>query len=272
MIKDIINSIAQISFYRDVPEKSMGRTVGHIAVLALIYGLVSTIAVFVHLKPKIAENVEWLATNVPTLTLNNGRLKSVEPGRQMIEHPKIEGFVVVIDTDRESPVTSAEMQKEGFAVYLTAKAIYVFNPANNNFRAQELAQAKEVQNYDIGPEFYRNFAKAFTFALYPTALVLCAAWFFLFKLLAALVYSIVALMVNAAMDGGLEFPALYKISVYAMTPVIALQMVARLAKGPFLVMEPIPMFRLLAFILVGVYVWQAIRHIKPPAPEAPPAV
>ena len=69
-------------------------------------------------------------------------------------------------------------------------------------------------------------------------------------------YALVALLLNALLSAGLEFPALYRVSVYAQTPVIVLQAAALFLPAP------IPYFGLLSLLVGGLYLWQAIRQIQ----------
>ena len=85
------------------------------------------------------------------------------------------------------------------------------------------------------------------------------ATFVIWKHVAAGVYSFVGLLVNAIVDGGHEFPALYRMAVYAQTPVVVLQTAA------LFLPRPIPLFPILALLVVTAYLWQAIRHADPPA-------
>jgi hypothetical protein len=73
-----------------------------------------------------------------------------------------------------------------------------------------------------------------------------------------------ALLINAALSAGLEYPSLYKFSVYAQTPIILLQTVAL-----FVPLALPVLVRLLASVaIVGVYLWQAIRQHSNPDPTA----
>ena len=106
-------------------------------------------------------------------------------------------------------------------------------------------------------------ARAAKIVLYPVGFFTAWAVFFFWKHASAAIYALLAFLLNALMDSGLEFPALYKLAVYAQTPVIALQIVS-------LFLPRIPYFGILALLVVGVYLWQAIRLIAtPPDPASP---
>ncbi|MFH2204723.1 MAG: DUF1189 family protein [Elusimicrobiota bacterium] len=261
MITDPLKSVIDFAFYRDVPKKSLGATFGYIAYLGLIYSVVVVIALFVHLRPKIQEAVDWASTEVPEMTLADGKLSSSAQGLTVVRHPKAEELTVIIDTDRTTAVTPAEMHERKALAYLTQNAIYVVRggSAGARMEAYDLSKAQNEKPVSINAEFYQSLGSVLTTILYPAALLTSWLIFLLWKHAAALIYSLVALLINAGVGGRLEFSELYKLAVYAQTPVIVLQMVT------LLLLKPIPYFRVLAFIVVGVYLWQAIRqHVPPP--------
>src|SRR5688500_17399769 len=105
MIQDAIRAVSRLPFYRDVPGRSLGRCVGYLAALGAVYGLVSAAAAFIHLRPKIARNADWLAEVMPELTLSGGRLQSSRAGAVEIKHPEVAEFLLVVDTERSDPLT-----------------------------------------------------------------------------------------------------------------------------------------------------------------------
>lgn len=264
MLADPVRSVADFSFYREVPGKTVGATIGYIMYLGLLFALCACLWAFLHLRPRVDELTAWLGKEVPRLTLENGRLRSAAEGPVTVRHPETEELVIVIDTGRESAVTPAEMKEREALVYLTQGACFVFNKLNGEMKAYDFAAQKIEKPVEIGPEFYAMLGKSLVLVAYPALFLGTLFIFPLWKHAAAFIYSLVALLVNAFVTGGLEYPALYRLSVYAQTPVIVLQMLT-------IVLERrIPYFRLLAFLLVGVYLWQGIRQLR--SAGEPPAV
>lgn len=260
MILDPFKSIASFSFYREVPRKSFGATAGYIAWLGVLYSMAVMAAIFVHLRPRIHEAVAWASESVPRLVLADGQLTSSLPGPIELRHPAWEGLAIVVDTGRTAAVTPAEMSERRLAAYITRDAAYVMT--QNRLETYDLSKAKNEKPVVIDDEFFQLMGRMLSTALYPIAFVTTFLAFFVWKHLAALIYAVMGLLINAFQSGGLQFPELYKLSVYAQTPVVALQAAA------LLTMKPIPFFSLLAFGVVGVYLWQAIRQQQPPAAPA----
>ncbi|MEE8425559.1 MAG: DUF1189 family protein [Elusimicrobiota bacterium] len=258
MILDPVNSIVNFPFYREVPKKSGGAIFGYIAYLGLLYSLTVLLALFIHMRPRIAETVDWLKTSVPKMTLADGKLTSEARGPVSLVHPAAEEIKIIIDTDRKTAVTPAEMTRRKAVAYLTQNTIYVLS--GTKMEAYDLTKAENKEPVVIDGKFYTMIGKVMNVALYPIAFITTFFVFLVWKFAAALIYWVLALIINALSSGGQQPGTLFKISVYAQTPVVALQMLT------MVLMKPIPLFRILAFILVGVYLWQAIRQ-----QQAPPA-
>ena len=59
MITDPLKSVVDFSFYRDIPKKSIGATVGYIAYLGLISSCAGVLSLVIHFQPRVEENLEW---------------------------------------------------------------------------------------------------------------------------------------------------------------------------------------------------------------------
>lgn len=261
MLLDPLRAVLDFRFYREVPRKSGIATVGYIGLLGLVYALAMLLAVHMHLRPLIDESVSWLATSVPVLTLADGKLSCATPGPLEIRPPRMANMLLVIDTDRVAAVSPSEMTERKIQAYLTQNTAYIYNPSNKRVEAYDLGAAKPPAPLVIDGPFYRRIGKLFTSALYPATLAIAFFFFFFAGHFWALVYSLVALLFNAFMGAGLPYSSLYKISVYAQTPVVILQ-VLMLA-----LWKPIPHYRLLALVIVGIYLSLAIRQTRAQAPE-----
>jgi len=256
MLLDPLRAVTDFSFYRQVPKKTFGATVGYIAYVALIYAAVAMLAVHLRVKPLIAEAVDWASKSFPTLTLADGKLTTTPPSDLPIEvrNPRIPELLVVIDANRTAPLAPAEMMDSKAQVYLTQSTAYLFNPANRKMEVYDLAAAKNPEPVVVDAESFRKLGGVFSAALDPATFACAWAYSFIRGHFWALIYSIVALLLNSFLAGGLQFEQLYKIAVYAQTPAIVLQIVA------IIVWKPIPFDFLLALLLVGVYLWRAIRQ------------
>lgn len=260
MIKDIARSVVDFSFYKEVPQKTLWTTTAYLVLLGLFFSLAVTIAVYKNVGPRIRAAVEWSASNMPTVTIAGGKLTSAVPGPTEIRHPDIPQIGLMIDAQRTDPVTPAEMSQKKLVAYLTGNAAYVLTP--DRLETYDLAKTKDKESIVVDAAFYRNMGELLLKVLYPISFFVSWLTFVIWKHAAGLVYSLVALLVNAVSDGGFEFPALYRMAVYAQTPVVVLQMAA------LFIPRPIPLFSVLALLVVTAYLWQAIRVADPEASKA----
>lgn len=257
MITDIGRSVGDFTFYKEVPKKTVWATVAYLTMLGGFFSLAVTVAVHQNVVPRIRQAAEWTAKTMPTITLNDGKLSSAAPGPLEVRHPDVPQAGLVLDTQRTEPVTPAEMAQKKLIAYLTADAVYVLTP--ERLETYALGQTKGKESLVVDAAFYRSMADILVKVLYPIAFLTSWATFLIWKHVAALIYSLVGLLVNAVVDGGHEFPTLYRMAVYAQTPVVVLQTAA------LFLPRPIPLFPILALLVVTAYLWQAIRHADPPA-------
>jgi hypothetical protein len=261
MLLDPFRSLADFSFYRTLPRKSGLAAVGYLAYVGLLFSAVALLALHLRFVPHIDEGVQWASKNVPVLRISGGKVESDVPGPVRVEHPKIPQISFLIDTARTTPVTAYDLQASTVTAYVTQNAIYVHT--GERLEAYDIGRSKlGNQTLVIDGNFYRQAAEAFKKVLYPVAFLFTWLVFFLWKHLSALFYSIVALVFNLAFSAGQEFGTLYKVGVYAQTPVIALQ------AAQLFLPSPVPFFGLIALAVACVYVAVAVRQLRPEAPAS----
>lgn len=253
MLLDPVLSIAHFPFYREVPRKSAGQVAGYLAYLGAVFALASTVALYLHLGPLISQTAEWAASSMPTLTISEGRIQSDRPGPTLVRHPEVSQIAVMIDASRTTAVTPAEMKEAQLAVYLTQNAIYLSLPQKQE--VFDLSQARQQPKpLVVDAAFWRTLGSTLRRVLYPVSFAATWVIFVAWKLLASAFYSLFALLLNSLSSAGLEYPSLYKLSLYAQTPAVALQLAA------LFLPRPVPYFGLITLLVTGVYLWQGIRQ------------
>lgn len=253
---DPLRAVADLPFYRDLPRKTLGATVGYLAYLGVLFSLVFAAALVFRTRPLIEEGVAWASAAIPPMTLSGGRLSSRLTRPLRLQYPDYERLAFVLDTSRATRPTAQEMEERKVIAYFTQDSVTV--AGKDRLEVYDLSTSKDAPAMAIDGSFYRSVGDLIEKALGPAAFL--AAWllFMAWKHLAALAYALVALLLNALLSAGLEFPALYRVSVYAQTPVIVLQ-----AAG-LLLPAPIPYSGLISLLVGGLYLWQAIRQAQAP--------
>ncbi|MFA6091374.1 MAG: DUF1189 family protein [Elusimicrobiota bacterium] len=259
MILDPVRSLIDFPFYREVPKKSILACSGYIAYLSLLFSLAVVLALYARVAPMIDAAAQWASSNVPAMTLQDGKIECSIPGPLRIEHPETK-LAFIVDTARITPVTPAELADGKVIGYIAQSTLYFTN--QGKMEVYDLSKAANKQPVRIDGEFYLKVAALIKKALYPIGFITTWLIFFVWKHLSALVYSLIGLALNAALSAGLEHADLYRVAVYAQTPVVVLQIVS------LFLPRNIPFAFLLSTMLVTLYLWQAIRHLRPAAPAA----
>ncbi|OGS27647.1 MAG: hypothetical protein A3J82_08990 [Elusimicrobia bacterium RIFOXYA2_FULL_69_6] len=171
----------------------------------------------------------------------------------------MEQLAFIVDTSRTEPVTPFEMRQSTVVVYVAQSVIYYF-ASQDELRMHDLSLSKSPKPVQIDAEFYRSLGQFVKKALIPVSLLVTWLIFVMWTHLSALLYSLIALLINGILSAGLPYASLYRAAVYAQTPAVVLQGIVMFLPSP------VPFFGLLLLIVVTVYLWQAVRQMKAPAP------
>jgi hypothetical protein len=275
---DLVKSLVDFNFYKEVPKRSFGQASAYIGLLATVFAACLVAAMSVQIVPKLRQHLEWARDSFPEMRLENGRLASAAEKPVVVRHPDAPKLTIVIDASREAEVSLEELRENRTVAYLTSNAIYLakLRPILEA-RHEESVPGFAIDGIDMHPlerlktdeplvldkDFYDRISGQLPFLLYPTGFAVGWLLFFAWKHGAALVYSLIALLMNGFQSGKLEYPALFKIAVWAQTPVVLLQIAA------LFLPEPIRLFGLITLIVVGVYLWKAIAVVNADLPEPP---
>lgn len=256
MILDPVNSITSVNFYRRIPGQSLKRSALYLCYMAALFSIAGTVALKVKLGPVIEETFVWLENSMPPLTFSKGQVTSPLKQPLTLRHPQVAEVGLIIDTMRTEPVSAQQMEDQKIIAYLTANSLYLLKSRG---RAEVYDFSKSAaKTITIDADFYRKADKGLGKILYPAALIAIFLAFLVWKTAASLVYSLLAVTTAALLDAKLAYKNLFTLSLYAQTLVIALQTI-------FLFMPMgIPYFRLVAFIITGIYIVLAVKANMPP--------
>jgi hypothetical protein len=264
MILDPINAVTSIEFYKKVARQSLGRSLGYLAYLSLLFSTTVVIALKMHGQPVIQETFLWLKTGMPVITIFNGTISADSEQAVTLRHPSIDEIGVAIDTRREEPVTISMLEKDNLFAFVAKNGVYMKKgPGQLEFHDLSRAAAKPGDKpIVIDADFYEKASLLVFRIIYPATFVIVFFVFFIWKSAATGLYSVMALLINSMTKAGLEYKPLLNITLYAQTLLITLQAI-------FLFMPvSMPASGLLATLLTSVYLWLAIERNAAPAPQA----
>lgn len=257
-LTDALRAVADFKFYREVPQKGVAL---YLFFLGFVFATATTIAVHRKVTPFIEETIEWASKEMPVLTLANGKLSSSAAGLVRIQHPRVPQIAIVVDTTRTAPVTPADMAEQKAVAWLAESMMYLA-PEPNKMETYDLSKTQNPKPVTLDPAFFKATGEMLPKVLYPLSFLITYAMFLVWKLIAALIYACFALLIGGGMQVVLPFGSMFKLAVYAQTPVILLQTVQ------LFLPTVIPMFWIVSLMVVGLYLWQALKQFKP---EATPA-
>ena len=213
----------------------------------------------INVMPAFESFAGWFSVHMPELQIENGIISSpVKQPYQMV-HPDF-GNIMIVDTGKEE-ATSAETGKT--ILYVTKHRIYARNPVRNETRIFDLASETQKERFKkaekiSGPmvlDFFRKARPIFTAIFFFSS----AIFFFMWKLSAAIFYSLIALILNQFREEKFGYPALLNTSIFATTAVSVLQIMGLMTGNPHF---QIPVW--MAAAVTTLYLGLALLIASPP--------
>ncbi len=208
--------------YREVSRASVGRGFFYLSYLALLYMVGVTAFLLVSVKPSADNFIGWLEHSLPEMTFTReGVVTNVKQPFSLVYPPL--GTLLVIDTTKEMPDTE-ELRKSFF--FITKTKLYVSQ--NNQRRIVDVIPQGEKalsqwKDFTLTGPFTRTIYKILFPFFFVIIIVFAFLGFFIWKLVAALFYSLLALAINLFGKQKLSYPGLLNISFFALTPITLLQ-------------------------------------------------
>ncbi|MBI4971873.1 MAG: DUF1189 family protein [Candidatus Omnitrophica bacterium] len=251
-----IFSFFSVSFYRRVIHSSLGKGFLNLLFLAFIYSLVILSLFMIKAKPAVDHFVDWFTKSLPQLTFTREGVHATIQQPFEMKNP-VYGTVLVIDTTKDkvdNPPSSL--------IYLTKTQLVVRNEAKSETRIFNLVppadQAKSKwKDFSVTGTLVDMIYRKVVPFIYPAIVFFVAIFFFMWKLLASLIYSLFALLLNLFRKEKLNYGQLLVLSMFAVTPVAVLQCVGIFVpKLLFALKLPISMLLTILFIALGILATQ----------------
>ena len=205
-----ITAFFDFSIYREAREVKTGTAVLFAAYLSLLFCM--ALAIFGLTKMSVADDfVTWLKKDLPSFTISQTGFKIDQPGRYEIRHPHL-GLLAILDDTKET-VSIEEAGKA--SLYVTAKFIYI----NKNGRvegSQIGSQAKKEFSTHVDSALIDRLYKKIKVPLIIFAFVLLFIMGFLTRLLAALFFSSVGLLIQLVLPRELTFSQLFNLASFVI--------------------------------------------------------
>ena len=220
-------SLYSLSFYREVLNAPLRQGLAYLAFLSLIASILAGFAFNTRSIPETKEFVQWLKSSAPPLTVTPEGLQMAAPSPYVMTHPRF-GPLVTIDLTR----TGAEEKdfKDGTLVLLTAKRGFFYS--GRRMRTFEYVRGNEnFKPVPITGEIYENSGKILRRVLLAGIPVVVFLFFFIWKLIVAMIYSGFAGLINRFRREPVSYPALLNLCLFAMTPFVLIEFVSLMVPG-----------------------------------------
>lgn len=263
MIPDLLDSLVRPAAYRRFAAEKGARTVRYAAFLSLIFVGALGISVKIRLAPLFTETFAWLETAMPPLTFTAAGVTTPAPGPLRLEHPKIKDVALMIDANRQDPVTVDQMKQAKVIAYLAGNALYL-DRGQGQLETIPLTKSAPDHPVTIDATMYREMERTFDWVFYPSLMLFFFLAFAVALAFSALLYGLAGLLLASLTGGALEYAALFRIGLHAQTAGSLLW--ALEAALPV----SIPYFQVLSVALSLAFLWVGVRAAVKAAPLAEP--
>lgn len=264
-------SLFSVSFYRRVVRSNLGHGILYLFYLALLATLFSLVIFCVRALPIADQFVEWARGELPPITFDKGGVSLPVKMPFTLVHPEF-GPLVTFDTTKTEITLEAMGEVPAF---VTSQKLYM-KQRENEVRVYDLTQNEKVRTEPlvVDSETIRNFYGAAKVWVLAFGMVFFFIFFLIWKLLAAVFYSWIGLLINFARHPKLSYGAILNASFFTLTPWTLVQLLG-------FVLAPvasIPFPLLGSLFVTSVYLFLAVKLTQeeeltpgPGPPELPPA-
>ena len=250
-------------FYTKAAFAGAGRGSVYLLYLSGLMLLAAATAVSTRLLPQANEFAVWLQSELPALQWTPAGLSMKGQTAFALIHPEY-GPLAQFDMNL-SEVSDQEMGDN--SIFVTSQKVYMRQPGRAGFKIYDVTQLgdKNAQPFEIRPELIGQvYARAKPWLLF---LLLGSFWvmFLIWKILAALFYSWVALLINMMRREKLHYSHLWTLACFALTPAALVQSL-QFAFPPLAV---IPFGLIGSFFMTSAYLYLAIKGTESPLADSP---
>lgn len=248
-------------FYRKL--LALPQTLGflYLAYLSLLLSVWALFMFRIYSLPIVDELIEWLGKGLPEMVFTQEGVQMKIKKPLLLTHPRWGAFLY-LDPTSDSP-RSDDLEK-AFLVMTRTRMSYQ-DPNTGESRMVNLipkGEPREERHVVLTSgtflKFWRRLKPFVASIFFITAFLLLYLW----KLLAGLLYSLVALILNRFRNEKLRYSSLLNLTFFALTPVAGLQVLAfSFTKWP------IPLNFLTAFLVTSLYLTLAVFFTQERRPQ-----
>jgi hypothetical protein len=191
-----------------------------------------------------------IVSQLPSISIRDGKASFDVKQPHIVYYPKTGSPIAVFDTTGklDSPYKIAA------SIFFTATGI-IFERAERNHRRHEEFSFRDIDAFYITPQMITDWLdfmnRYLVFIIYPFALI----GSYMFRIIQSLVYAAIGLLFASWLKTKIEYDALVRLSVVAVTPVLIATTVIEIAG------VHIPFIWILAFLAAMGYLFFGVRSV-----------
>lgn len=255
-------ALFSLKFYRQIQTAPVSRGFLYLGYLSFLLALYGMILFRIQWMPAANEFVGWLKQNLPEMTLTRQGLEMKIAEPRLLTHSRW-GALIYLDPVKDSP-DPADLEKA--AVVITRTKIGYRDPSTEELRIQNIVRQGNAANWrdatftqETITQLWRRLSPWLAAIFFLTSFVGLYLW----KLTAALLYSLIGILLNLFRKAKLRYASILNVSFYALTPLALLQALVWLFPN-----FPLPVNLLTSLALTALYLAFAILAAQDRASQA----
>lgn len=212
LFQAIFMSFYSRKLYRDVAVNWGAKSLVYLLMLLCLSWIFFTVQIQRSLITGYSALSEAMVTQIPVMTLNNGKLSTPLAKPYLITDPQSGEELVVIDTTGQ--YTSLDQTK---AFILITDSKILIRPKPNQQRINELPAKL---NFTFHPEKVNDLINKFIYFLWIPIFILSISISFIYRMLQSLIYAVLGKLMGYLMGVQLSYWQIVQVMMVAITPVI----------------------------------------------------
>lgn len=214
--------------YGKILTKHIGHGFLYLFYLSFLFVLLSVFLNQFIVAPIYKDFSTWLASSSPELEITAAGLETPVQQPYLIKHP-VFGPLFLIDTSKDLNALNSDTSK--VPILIGKDHVLIRNPARQETRSYDLGKImKQVEQSSQPVRITKAVILELLNRLYnilvPIVLSIAFVIFFLWKVVAALFYSLIALLLNLFRKEKLSYGKLFTLTCFAMSPVVIIQWIS----------------------------------------------
>ncbi len=260
-IQAVVLSFFSPSFYRDVGQHWRGTGFGYLFVLLLVLWIPVTVKWHGSITAFVRDHTPALINQIPAITISHGAVSADCVMPYTIKEPMSQQPLLVIDTT--GATTSL---KDAKADMLLTRTKLIVRKTPGETREYDLSQ---VDNFKLDRNRVQHWANEIgqnlAAVLYPFILIVS----FLYRMIQALIYALIGMLFARLVNATLEYTALVRLTVFALTPVLILCTAQEILTLPLVGWWFICLIVAMVYLFLAVKANAGIPAAKTPVPPPP---